>query len=87
MSRRGHDVTVLEWIIHALSCDKSTDMCDIGHQIGSNTVSNFPVPSVVEISRITTGTAQQDVRSKFCHNTLKNIHIDLACLSVHIVGL
>jgi len=87
MSSRCHNIAMLEWIAHALSCNKSTDMGDISHKISSYTICDFSISCVIEVSRIATSTTEQYVRPELGDCSCESVHIDQTCLCIYVVWL
>ena len=87
VSGRRDNVTELERVVHLLSGDQSADVRNVSHKERSNAVGDLPVPRVVKVSGIATGSAQQNFRLEFCDGSLECIHVDHTRLLIDKIGL
>ena len=87
MSGRSDNITELKRIVHLLSGNQSTDVCDVSHKECPYAVGDLSVPRIVKVSRIATSSAKQNFRLEFCDGSLKGIHVDQTCLLIYIIGL
>lgn len=85
--RRGHDIAELEWIVHLLRGDKTANVCDVSHEVGTHTVGNLSITSVIEISGVATGTTEKNIWAELSHSRLKRVHVNDTSLLVYKVWL
>jgi len=86
VSSGGDDVAEREGVSHLLSGNESADVSDIGHEIGTDAVSDCSEAGVFEVSGVATGATDEDVRSELGHSNFERVHVNQAGLRVDEVG-
>ena len=83
----GHDIAVLERVVHLLRGNKTTDMRNISHEVRTDTVGNLAIACVIKIPRVATGATEENIWAELGHSCLKCVHVNETSLLVDKVRL
>lgn len=76
MSRGSDDVAVREGVVHKLSCDQTTVVSDVRHQDRATRICDLTEPGVVEVTRVTGSSSNQNLWLEHLSLSLKPIIVN-----------